>query len=114
MFIDETTLELKGGDGGDGVVAFRREKYMPYGGPSGGDGGDGGSIILRAAVQVKTLIEHFAQAAPIKRREASTDRADAKRAAMAKTSRSPSRLAPRSSASNMEPCWPIWSPMDKP
>ena len=57
MFIDETTLELKGGDGGDGVVAFRREKYMPYGGPSGGDGGDGGDVILRAAVQVKTLID---------------------------------------------------------
>jgi GTP-binding protein len=57
MFIDEVTIEVKGGDGGDGVVAFRREKYMPFGGPAGGDGGRGGDVTLRAAMQVKTLID---------------------------------------------------------
>ena len=57
MFIDEVTIEVKGGDGGDGVVAFRREKYIPFGGPDGGDGGTGGSVTLRAASQVKTLID---------------------------------------------------------
>ncbi len=57
MFIDEVTIEVKGGDGGDGVVAFRREKYIPFGGPDGGDGGRGGDVILRAASQVKTLID---------------------------------------------------------
>jgi GTP-binding protein len=57
MFIDEVTVEVKGGDGGDGVVAFRREKYMPFGGPDGGDGGRGGDVTFRAAAQVKTLID---------------------------------------------------------
>jgi GTP-binding protein len=57
MFIDEATIEVKGGDGGDGIVAFRREKYEPYGGPAGGDGGDGGSITLKAHPHVKTLLD---------------------------------------------------------
>lgn len=57
MFIDEATIEVKGGDGGDGIVAFRREKYEPYGGPAGGDGGDGGSVTLKAHPHVKTLLD---------------------------------------------------------
>ncbi len=57
MFIDEATIEVKGGDGGDGIVAFRREKYEPYGGPAGGDGGDGGHVSLRAHPHVKTLLD---------------------------------------------------------
>lgn len=57
MFIDEATIEVKGGEGGNGVIAFRREKYVPLGGPSGGDGGNGGDVILRADPHRKTLVE---------------------------------------------------------
>ena len=46
MFIDEADIHLKAGDGGRGCVAFRREKYVPRGGPDGGDGGNGGSIYI--------------------------------------------------------------------
>ena len=45
-FIDEASIEVRAGDGGNGCVSFRREKYIPHGGPDGGDGGDGGSVIL--------------------------------------------------------------------
>ena len=48
MFIDQATIQVKAGDGGTGCVAFRREKYVPKGGPSGGDGGGGGSIYVQA------------------------------------------------------------------
>lgn len=57
MFVDEVTIELQAGDGGNGAATFRREKYIPYGGPDGGDGGHGGSIILKADVQLSTLID---------------------------------------------------------
>lgn len=57
VFIDEAVIEVKGGEGGNGIVAFRREKYVPQGGPSGGDGGDGGSVILLADPHRKTLLE---------------------------------------------------------
>ncbi|WP_435017734.1 GTPase ObgE [Tundrisphaera sp. TA3] len=55
MFVDRVTIYVKGGDGGNGCIAFRREKYVPRGGPSGGDGGGGGSVILRAAEGVTNL-----------------------------------------------------------
>src|SRR5438445_13696688 len=48
MFVDRVTLFVKGGDGGSGCCSFRREKYVPKGGPDGGDGGEGGSVIVRA------------------------------------------------------------------
>jgi GTP-binding protein len=58
MFIDEVTIHVKAGDGGNGAVAFRREKYVPRGGPSGGDGGDGGSVWLVADENLTTLLDY--------------------------------------------------------
>ncbi len=55
MFLDEVTLEVAGGRGGAGAVAFRREKYIPLGGPDGGDGGRGGDVVLVAGVQLGSL-----------------------------------------------------------
>jgi GTPase len=57
MFIDYAEIEIAAGDGGDGVVAFRREKYVPKGGPSGGNGGNGGNIILKADPNLFTLLD---------------------------------------------------------
>jgi GTP-binding protein len=56
MFRDECEIELAAGKGGDGLVSFRREKYVPKGGPDGGDGGNGGSVILRANPDVSSLL----------------------------------------------------------
>jgi GTP-binding protein len=55
MFVDRVTIEVEAGRGGDGCLSFRREKYVPRGGPDGGDGGDGGSIILVAEPGVDSL-----------------------------------------------------------
>ncbi|MGA3068340.1 MAG: GTPase ObgE [Tepidisphaeraceae bacterium] len=57
MFVDEAIIHVKAGDGGNGCVSFRREKYIPKGGPDGGDGGDGGSVILVADVNKDTLLD---------------------------------------------------------
>jgi GTP-binding protein len=67
MFIDEVRIRVKAGDGGNGCLAFRREKYVPRGGPSGGDGGRGGDVIIEANPHMNTLLhlrfnpEHTAQ-----------------------------------------------------
>ncbi len=58
MLVDEVRITLKAGDGGNGCLAFRREKYVPHGGPSGGDGGRGGDIVMVATIHRNTLL-HF-------------------------------------------------------
>jgi GTP-binding protein len=58
MFIDEATIKVKAGNGGNGCMAFRREKFVPRGGPSGGDGGDGGDVIMESSESHNTLV-HF-------------------------------------------------------
>ena len=60
-FVDEATLTTRGGDGGHGCVSFRREKYVPRGGPDGGDGGDGGSVYLRGNTHLNTLADFRGQ-----------------------------------------------------
>ncbi len=57
-FVDEASIEVIAGDGGNGAASFRREKYVPRGGPDGGDGGRGGSIFLRADRNINTLIDY--------------------------------------------------------
>ena len=56
-FIDETVITVKAGNSGSGCMSFRREKYIPFGGPDGGDGGNGGSIIVRATDSLNTLAD---------------------------------------------------------
>ena len=58
MFIDEARIRVKAGDGGNGCMAFRREKFVPRGGPSGGDGGHGGDILMESSLSHNTLV-HF-------------------------------------------------------
>lgn len=57
MFIDQARIFVQAGKGGDGACSFRREKFVPYGGPDGGDGGDGGDVIITASHRVTTLLD---------------------------------------------------------
>ncbi len=57
MFVDIARIFVKGGDGGNGAISFRREKFVPHGGPDGGDGGDGGNIIIKADSGMRTLLD---------------------------------------------------------
>src|SRR4029077_15527620 len=58
MFVDEVDIHVVAGDGGNGCLAFRREKFVPRGGPSGGDGGKGGSVFIVASAHTNTLINY--------------------------------------------------------
>ena len=58
MFVDEVDIQILAGDGGNGCMAFRREKFVPRGGPSGGDGGKGGSVFLVASPHHNTLVTY--------------------------------------------------------
>ena len=55
MFVDRVVIRVQGGRGGDGAISFRREKYIPRGGPDGGKGGEGGRVFLRASSHRETL-----------------------------------------------------------
>src|SRR5690625_4935132 len=57
MFVDQVSVYVKAGDGGNGLVAYRREKYVPKGGPAGGDGGNGGNIIFQVDEGLNTLMD---------------------------------------------------------
>ena len=57
-FVDEASIVVKAGDGGNGCMSFRREKFIEFGGPNGGDGGDGGSIYMEADVNLNTLVDY--------------------------------------------------------
>ncbi len=57
-FVDEVSVHVKAGDGGDGAIAWRREKFIPRGGPAGGDGGDGGDVVLVVDPQLATLLDY--------------------------------------------------------
>jgi GTPase len=57
QFIDQAEIQVEGGKGGDGMIAFRREKYVPAGGPAGGNGGNGGSVVLVAVERLQTLLD---------------------------------------------------------
>ena len=61
MFVDRARTKVCGGKGGDGCVSFRREKYVPRGGPDGGDGGNGGSVIFRAVTGEQSLVDIYHQ-----------------------------------------------------
>jgi GTP-binding protein len=57
MFVDQVKIYVKAGDGGNGMVAFRREKYVPNGGPAGGDGGKGANVVLQVEEGLRTLMD---------------------------------------------------------
>ena len=59
-FLDETVITARSGDGGKGCISFRREKFIPKGGPDGGDGGNGGNIIFKATRRLNTLTDFTA------------------------------------------------------
>ncbi len=103
-FLDQAKIYLRSGDGGDGVVAFRREKYVEFGGPDGGNGGRGGNIIFKAVPNLNTLIDfrytqHFGRG----KEEMAQGPTEPAPKRMISSSMSPS--ARSSSMNRVRPCW---------
>ena len=93
-FVDEAVITIFAGAGGNGCVSFRREKFIPLGGPDGGDGGNGGSVFVEADENLNTLID-FRHQRQFRASAAKTVWADRCTAKPAKTSPSAFRSAPR-------------------
>ena len=108
-FLDEAKIHLRSGDGGDGAVAFRREKYIEFGGPDGGNGGKGGDIVVEAVENLNTLIDfRYTQHFRAKKggNGAGSDRTGA---GAPDVRRSRCRSAPRSSPRTARRCSPTWT-----
>jgi len=88
MFYDEAKIYVKGGDGGDGAVAFRREKYVPHGGPAGGDGGKGGDVVFYVDSHRSTLY-HFSKRSHFKAGRGAHGRGSKQRGASGEDVRAP-------------------------
>ena len=105
-FLDEAKVWVKAGDGGDGVIAFRREKYIEFGGPDGGNGGKGGDVVIEAVDGLNTLID-YRYAQHFKARKGGNG-AGQDRTGAGGRGRGPARCrsAPRSSPRTRRPCSP--------
>ena len=104
-FLDQAKIYMKSGDGGNGCISFRREKYVEYGGPNGGDGGRGGDVVALAVGGLNTLID-FRYRQHIKAENGRPGLGKDMTAPPASPRSSNCRLARRSSPKTMKPCSP--------